>query len=76
MPKGCCKDVQLLCKADKHEVTSAPKVSLQKDVQEISPSVIVLNIIPVTSLLIPKVTHDPPDIQGVQLRLLNGNFRI
>lgn len=76
MAKGCCKDVQLLCKADKHEVASTPKVFLQKDVKEITASIQILNIIPVTSIVITRINHDPPDIQGVQLRLLNGNFRI
>ncbi|UPT68034.1 MAG: hypothetical protein M0D57_05060 [Sphingobacteriales bacterium JAD_PAG50586_3] len=77
MPKGCCKDVQLLCKADKHEVTSTPKVFLQKDVKEITASVQVLNnILPVTLIVIHKINHDPPDILGVPLHLLNSNFRI
>jgi hypothetical protein len=76
MPKGCCKDVQLLCKADKHEVTSTPKVFLQKDVKEITATVQILNITPITSIVIPKINHDPPDVLGLPLHLLNSNFRI
>lgn len=76
MAKGCCKDVQLVCKADKHEAVQSPKVFLQKDVKEFVPAELQTVFIPAPLRVIVKSSHAPPDITGIPIRVLNGNFRI
>lgn len=76
MAKGCCKDIQVFCKAEKHDVANAPKLFLQKDVKEITPTAIVVNFTSLVSKINWVANYDPPDIAGVKLRVLTGNFRI
>lgn len=76
MAKECCKDIQVFCKAEKHDVATTPKLLLQKDVKEITPTFTVVNYTSISAKIIWAAAYDPPDITGTKLCVLTGNFRI